>query len=77
MDEITEQMGIAEELNTQSNLSWGQLFKTPAFRKRLFVGSFVWASAMLSGISFVQYFQTAIYATVCASPSLISYVPRC
>ncbi|CAI4212812.1 unnamed protein product [Parascedosporium putredinis] len=34
------------------------------FRKRLFVGSFVWAAAMLSGISFVQYYQTAIYATL-------------
>ncbi|KAF6821083.1 sugar transporter [Colletotrichum sojae] len=44
--------------------SWSALFRTPAFRKRLFVGSFVWAAAMLSGISFVQYYQTTIYATL-------------
>ncbi|KAK1573684.1 hexose transporter [Colletotrichum navitas] len=30
----------------------------------LFVGTFVWGAAMLSGISFVQYYQTAIYATL-------------
>ncbi|KAJ0344237.1 hypothetical protein KNSL1_009569 [Colletotrichum chrysophilum] len=58
------QVNIAEELQTQGRLSWADLFKTPAFRKRLFVGSFVWAAAMLSGISFVQYYQTAIYATL-------------
>ncbi|KAK2000566.1 MFS general substrate transporter [Colletotrichum falcatum] len=45
-------------------LSWGDLLRTPAFRKRLFVGAFVWGAAMLSGISFVQYYQTAIYATL-------------
>jgi hypothetical protein len=58
------QLNIAEELNAQHKLSWAGLFKTPAFRKRLFVGCFVWAAAMLSGISFVQYYQTAIYATL-------------
>ncbi|KAI8215548.1 hypothetical protein K4K52_006310 [Colletotrichum sp. SAR 10_76] len=58
------QVNIAEELQAQGRLSWADLFKTPAFRKRLFVGSFVWAAAMLSGISFVQYYQTAIYATL-------------
>ncbi|KAH7635938.1 general substrate transporter [Sordaria sp. MPI-SDFR-AT-0083] len=41
-----------------------QLLKTPAFRKSLFVGSFVWVAAILSGISFIQYFQPAIYATL-------------
>ncbi|KAK8111399.1 general substrate transporter [Apiospora kogelbergensis] len=58
------QANIAEEVRTQHQLSWGHLLKTPAFRRRLFVGSFVWAAAMLAGISFVQYFQTAIYATL-------------
>ncbi|KAK8065921.1 hypothetical protein PG997_012668 [Apiospora hydei] len=58
------QVNIAEEIRTQRELSWGDLLKTPAFRRRLFVGSFVWAAAMLAGISFVQYFQTAIYATL-------------
>lgn len=58
------QVNIAEERRAQGRLSWADLFKTPAFRKRLFVGSFVWAAAMLSGISFVQYYQTAIYATL-------------
>ncbi|KAL6359042.1 hypothetical protein LRP88_09241 [Fusarium phalaenopsidis] len=58
------QVNIAEELQAQGKLSWADLFKTAAFRKRLFVGSFVWAAAMLSGISFVQYYQTAIYATL-------------
>lgn len=58
------QVNIAEELQAQGKLSWADLIKTPAFRKRLFVGSFVWAAAMLSGISFVQYYQTAIYATL-------------
>ncbi|KAK8034598.1 general substrate transporter, partial [Apiospora rasikravindrae] len=58
------QVNIAEEVRTQHQLSWGDLLKTPAFRGRLFVGSFVWAAAMLAGISFVQYFQTAIYATL-------------
>lgn len=58
------QANIAEEVRTQHQLSWGDLLKTPAFRRRLFVGSFVWAAAMLAGISFVQYFQTAIYATL-------------
>ncbi|OBR14414.1 Sugar transporter [Colletotrichum higginsianum IMI 349063] len=55
-----------EELQAQGRrrLSWADLFATPAFRRRLFVGSFVWAAAMLSGISFVQYYQTAIYATL-------------
>lgn len=57
-------VNIAEEQAAQSRLSWTQLFRTPAFRRRLFVGSFVWAAAMLSGISFVQYYQTAIYATL-------------
>ncbi|RTE78994.1 hypothetical protein BHE90_006499 [Fusarium euwallaceae] len=58
------QVNIAEELQAQGRLSWADLIKTPAFRKRLFVGSFIWAAAMLSGISFVQYYQTAIYATL-------------
>ncbi|KAL7624835.1 hypothetical protein AAE478_004049 [Parahypoxylon ruwenzoriense] len=57
-------INIAEERRTQGRLTWADLVKTPAFRKRLFVGSFVWAAAMLSGISFVQYYQTAIYATL-------------
>ncbi|KAK4448896.1 ascus developmental protein [Podospora aff. communis PSN243] len=60
----TIQTSIEEEMRAQSSLSWGDLLKTPPFRKRLFVGSFVWAGAMLSGISFVQYYQTAIYATL-------------
>ncbi|KAF4339341.1 ascus development 3 [Fusarium beomiforme] len=58
------QVNISEELQAQGRLSWADLVKTPAFRKRLFVGTFVWAAAMLSGISFVQYYQTAIYATL-------------
>ncbi|KAK4205482.1 putative high-affinity glucose transporter [Triangularia verruculosa] len=60
------QSSIAEEVQAQqqNRLGWVDLVRTPAFRKRLFVGSFVWAAAMLSGISFVQYFQTAIYATL-------------
>ncbi|KAK7953774.1 general substrate transporter [Apiospora saccharicola] len=58
------QANIAQEVRTQHQLSWGDLLETPAFRRRLFVGSFVWAAAMLAGISFVQYFQTAIYATL-------------
>jgi MFS family permease len=58
------QVNIAEELQVQGRLSWIDLFRTPAFRKRLSVGAFVWAAAMLSGISFVQYYQTAIYATL-------------
>ncbi|KAK4233548.1 general substrate transporter [Achaetomium macrosporum] len=58
------QTSIAEEVQAQHRLSWADLVRTPPFRKRLFVGSFVWAAAMLSGISFVQYFQTAIYATL-------------
>ncbi|KZL64237.1 metabolite transport protein, partial [Colletotrichum incanum] len=58
------QVNIAEEVQAQGRLSWANLFKTPAFRKRLFVGAFVWSAAMLSGISFVQYYQTAIYATL-------------
>ncbi|KXX79675.1 High-affinity glucose transporter [Madurella mycetomatis] len=58
------QTSIAEELQDQRSLSWADLLRTSPFRKRLFVGSFVWAAAMLSGISFVQYFQTAIYATL-------------
>ena len=45
------QQNIEEETKAQGRLSWGDLFKTPAFRKRLFVGSFVWAAAMLSGES--------------------------
>ncbi|KEZ46555.1 hypothetical protein SAPIO_CDS0350 [Scedosporium apiospermum] len=58
------QANIAEEIQAQGRLGWADLLKTPPFRKRLFVGSFVWAAAMLSGISFVQYYQTAIYATL-------------
>lgn len=58
------QVNIAEELAVQHRLSWGDLLRTPAFRRRMFVGCFVWAAAMLSGISFVQYYQTAIYATL-------------
>ncbi|KAK0673560.1 putative high-affinity glucose transporter [Cercophora samala] len=58
------QTSIAEEVQAQHRLGWVDLVRTPPFRKRLFVGSFVWAAAMLSGISFVQYFQTAIYATL-------------
>ncbi|KAJ4027851.1 hypothetical protein NW752_000096 [Fusarium irregulare] len=58
------QVNISEEQQAQGRLSWSDLLKTPSFRKRLFVGSFVWAAAMLSGISFVQYYQTAIYATL-------------
>jgi MFS family permease len=53
------QVNIQQESEAQGTLSWAALFKTPAFRMRLFVGSFVWAAAMLSGISFVQYYQTA------------------
>ncbi|KAH6662657.1 general substrate transporter [Plectosphaerella plurivora] len=63
------QVNIAEELQAQGRLSWGDLARTPAFRKRLFVGSFVWVAAMVSGISFVQYYQTAIYATLQYSES--------
>ncbi|GAB1317376.1 Ascus development 3 [Madurella fahalii] len=58
------QASIADEIQDQRALGWTDLIRTPPFRKRLFVGSFVWAAAMLSGISFVQYFQTAIYATL-------------
>ncbi|KAK4653971.1 hypothetical protein QC762_510240 [Podospora pseudocomata] len=58
------QTSIAEEVDTQHHLGWVDLVRTPSFRKRLFVGCFVWAAAMLSGISFVQYYQTAIYATL-------------
>ncbi|EAQ91909.1 hypothetical protein CHGG_00144 [Chaetomium globosum CBS 148.51] len=58
------QTSIAEEVQAQHRLGWADLVRTPPFRRRLFVGSFVWAAAMLSGISFVQYFQTAIYATL-------------
>ncbi|KAK4153454.1 general substrate transporter [Chaetomidium leptoderma] len=57
------QTNIAEEAQ-ERRLGWVDLVRTPPFRRRLFVGSFVWAAAMLSGISFVQYFQTAIYATL-------------
>lgn len=57
-------INISEELQAQGRLSWKELFQTSAFRNRLFVGSFVWAAAMLSGISFVQYYQTAIYSTL-------------
>ncbi|KAK7431010.1 hypothetical protein QQZ08_002540 [Neonectria magnoliae] len=57
-------INISEEKQAQGRLSWADLFRTSAFRNRLFVGSFVWAAAMLSGISFVQYYQTAIYATL-------------
>lgn len=60
----TIQQSIEEEKRAQHTLTWGDLLRTPPFRKRLFVGSFVWAGAMLSGISFVQYYQTAIYATL-------------
>lgn len=55
---------IAEETQAQNRLGWADLVRTAPYRRRLFVGSFVWAAAMLSGISFVQYFQTAIYATL-------------
>ena len=58
------QTNIAEEVQAQHRLGWVDLVRTPPFRRRLFVGAFVWAAAMLSGISFVQYFQTAIYATL-------------
>ncbi|KAL2166842.1 hypothetical protein VTG60DRAFT_2077 [Thermothelomyces hinnuleus] len=58
------QTSIAEEVQAQHRLGWGDLVRTAPFRRRLLVGSFVWAAAMLSGISFVQYFQTAIYATL-------------
>lgn len=58
------QTSIADEIRDQRSPSWAALLRTPPFRKRLFVGAFVWAAAMLSGISFVQYFQTAIYATL-------------
>ncbi|KAL2144194.1 hypothetical protein VTI28DRAFT_9485 [Corynascus sepedonium] len=58
------QTSIAEEMQAQHRLGWVDLVRTAPFRRRLFVGSFVWAAAMLSGISFVQYFQTAIYATL-------------
>ncbi|KAK3312540.1 general substrate transporter [Apodospora peruviana] len=58
------QQNIEEERQAHGRLSWKDLFSTPALRKRMFVGSFVWAAAMLSGISFVQYYQTAIYATL-------------
>lgn len=57
-------VNIREEQEAQGKLSWAALFRTGSFRHRLFVGSFVWAAAMLSGISFVQYYQTAIYATL-------------
>ena len=57
-------VNIKEELDAQGRLGWSDLLRTASFRKRLFVGSFVWAAAMLSGISFVQYYQTAIYATL-------------
>lgn len=63
----TIQANITEELTSNENgskLSWTDLLRTPPFRKRLFVGCFVWAAAMLSGISFVQYYQPSIYATL-------------
>lgn len=46
---------IKAELASNTSVSWGSLLKNRIFRKRLFVGVFVWAAAMLSGISFVQY----------------------
>jgi len=58
------QTSITEEIEAQHRLTWVDLIRTGPFRRRLFVGSFVWAAAMLSGISFVQYYQTAIYSTL-------------
>ena len=55
---------IADEMQSQNRLGWLDLVRTAPYRRRLFVGAFVWAAAMLSGISFVQYYQTAIYATL-------------
>ncbi|KAK4140756.1 general substrate transporter [Dichotomopilus funicola] len=60
----TIQASIAEETQMQSRFRWADLVRTAPARKRLFVGSFVLGAAMLSGISFVQYYQTAIYATL-------------
>lgn len=51
----TIRLAIRAEIEEQHNISWGELFRTKPFRKRLAVGVFVWAAAMLSGISFVQY----------------------
>lgn len=51
----TIRLAIRAEIAEQKNISWGELFRTPPFRKRLATGTFVWAAAMLSGISFVQY----------------------
>ena len=45
------QQNIEEEIKAQGRLSWGDLLRTPMFRRRLFAGSFVWAAAMLSGES--------------------------
>ena len=55
---------IADEMQSSNRLGWVDLVRTAPYRRRLFVGAFVWAAAMLSGISFVQYYQTAIYATL-------------
>jgi len=55
---------IREEKALQLDISWGMLLSQSAFRKRLFFGSFVWAAAMLSGISFVQYYQPSLYAAL-------------
>jgi MFS family permease len=51
----TIRLAIRAEIAAQRSISWNELFKTRPFRKRLAVGTFVWAAAMLSGISFVQY----------------------
>lgn len=37
---------------------------TPSKRRRLALGAGVWVFAMLSGISFIQYFSPSIYATL-------------
>lgn len=52
------QDGVNAELAAEQDASWGEMLRRPAFRKRLFVGSFVWVAAMLSGISFGGAFQS-------------------
>lgn len=56
-------LAIRAEVAERRDVSWAELFRTPPSRKRLAVGTFVWAAAMLSGISFVQYCESGFVDT--------------
>ncbi|KAH8921100.1 general substrate transporter [Atractiella rhizophila] len=51
----------ADLIYMKNGTSWYTILTTKSLLRRLFLGTFVWTATIISGLSFVQYYQPFIY----------------